>query len=239
MEHHKKTSNTWGFTARVGPLPSNDGLLPRKQESDEIRQQILKGLNVSIGGPPGTGKSTLMALAASDESIIQNFPDGVFWITVSPQTSALHRQLQLVHLILSNTASYAQFLEYGTIENSHYARSVLHSLLSSRKCLILFDGVDRFTFLDAIFHMKEIKPSQVVFTYSGFLQSVSHATLMDEQTKGDWQQFLISSSSRATALVAPIKTCQGSDRVEVGPENGESQHIVSPSSASRLTSLCE
>ena len=119
----------WNFTARSGSLPRADGfILPREQDCLKVLGLLMKDKCVAVGGPPGVGKTVLLALVTSRNKVKNKFTDGVYWLRVCPQTTAFQRQLQLIHLLISNTASYSQFTDYGFVENSHTDLQLIPSI---------------------------------------------------------------------------------------------------------------
>ncbi len=90
-------------------------------------------LPLLLEGPCGSGKSSLMAAIVRDEEVRQNFPDGIFWITLG-KDSILLDSLNFMIQTLSNSPN----LGFVDIDG---ATEYLKKLSTTQNCLLVLDDV--------------------------------------------------------------------------------------------------
>ena len=87
---------------------------------------------LGIEGRGGLGKSVLVAAVARDPRITENFPDGVFWITVGQAPNLLAILEQLLREFGAVSRSYADTAD---------ARQELLTAISDKRCLVILDDI--------------------------------------------------------------------------------------------------
>ncbi len=132
LKQHTKSATLY----HVPPLPpylkENDSLF------NEIKTRLLaRAVNkvkppVVIHAPSGTGKSVFAVLLAQDPKIQENFPDGIFWLTLGKDPDLLANQITLIHLLDEHTTNVFD-VEEGT--------NRLRELCATRACLFILDDV--------------------------------------------------------------------------------------------------
>ena len=92
----------------------------------------VQGQNVSIQGMGGIGKSVLAAALVRDQTVLQAYPDGIFWL-------ALGQTPNLVALQTSLAIDLGEANPHFTDEAA--GKDALGRLLQNRRCLIVLDDI--------------------------------------------------------------------------------------------------
>ncbi len=87
---------------------------------------------VLIEAPVGTGKSTIAAKLAREDDIRRIYTDGIFWVSLGPDSDVLGRQIELFHTLGGTTFGFID-PEEGT--------NRLRELCEGRACLLILDDV--------------------------------------------------------------------------------------------------
>ena len=121
--------------AQSAPLmapPVPDTLVHRTQESDKLAGLLIQSAGTSrvsrigIWGPPGSGKTSLVASVCRDPRIMAAFPGGILWLTPDRQWTR-----EAVQAWLRTSFGFGRSV--GT--------RALHNLLDTRKFLLVADDV--------------------------------------------------------------------------------------------------
>lgn len=81
-----------GVLQMAPPVP--ESWVERPAEVGRLKQQLLEGANtahvsrISVWGPAGTGKTTLLARVCRDPEIVRAFPDGILWLAADKPWTA-------------------------------------------------------------------------------------------------------------------------------------------------------
>lgn len=111
-------------------LPPN--FVQRWREFEALKKQVLGAQITAITGGGGFGKTTLAAALCHDPDVIENFDDGVLWVTLGPSPD----------LLAVATALYAALTDerpaFATVDD---AALKIGEILADRACLLVVDDV--------------------------------------------------------------------------------------------------
>ena len=80
----------------------------------------------------GIGKSTMAAALANDADVWEEFPDGIFWLTVGQKPNVSELRLQLAKWL---------GVEWDVLDAKKDPRRVVAESLTSRRLLLILDDV--------------------------------------------------------------------------------------------------
>ncbi len=112
-------------------------LLGRDELLADLRRQLLAGAppSIALHGLPGSGKTTLAAVLASDAAVRQRFPDGVLWAGLGQQPD-----------LGANLGLWAEILGVPWAEVVRHTRpeercQLVRSAIGARRMLLVLDDV--------------------------------------------------------------------------------------------------
>ncbi|MAT45193.1 MAG: hypothetical protein CL609_22930 [Anaerolineaceae bacterium] len=120
----------------VEDLPKD--YIPRKKISEQILECILTRNNskqtIGLIGPGGYGKTLLARAVCHDYRVVQEFVDGVFWITLG-QNPDLIKSIEKLKFLLSGNTGHIVDIETATFE--------LSRMLKNNRIFLVIDDVWR------------------------------------------------------------------------------------------------
>lgn len=125
------------------PVPSTRGAIPRPELLDAIVEALRADATsvalTGLEGAGGFGKTTLAALACTDERVRAHFPDGVLWKTLGQRIKITDAE------IVTAVNELTEYLtgQRPTYSDPQLAGSHLASVIGDRRCLLVLDDVWR------------------------------------------------------------------------------------------------
>jgi hypothetical protein len=137
VAHLRKGCDTPRVPFMVPDLPEN--FVERPDEFGRLKNLLLKpdrnepvAITTALSGAGGFGKTTLAAALCHDEDIIQNFDDGILWVTLG-QSPNVSNALVTVYAALTG--------ERPGFADEQDAAFELGQKLEDRTCLLVIDDV--------------------------------------------------------------------------------------------------
>jgi len=135
LGHLRKGCDRWHLPFMAPDLPER--FVPRPNEFGALKKLLLKGdapvaITTALTGAGGFGKTTLAAALCRDEEIIENFDDGILWVTLGRTPDVLRE------LITAYAAVTGERPAFAGVEDAAYQ---LRQKLEDRNCLLVVDDV--------------------------------------------------------------------------------------------------
>jgi len=113
-------------------LPPN--FVQRPREFEALKTKLLNRETAALAGGGGFGKTTLAAALCHDPDVIENFDDGVLWVTLGQKPDVLAGAITLYAALTNERPAFA------TIED---AENKIAEILEDRVCLLVIDDIWR------------------------------------------------------------------------------------------------
>jgi len=111
----------------------------RPKEFDELKRLLLQGdrkepvaITTALKGAGGFGKTTLAAALCHDADVIENFDDGILWVTLGQHPNVIYSAIQLYAGLTDERPSFV---------NEEDAAVKVAEKLGERTCLLVIDDV--------------------------------------------------------------------------------------------------
>lgn len=133
---HRAEPRNPAFSSIIPPLPSL--VIGREEALHEIKQRL--GISMAemrahtvIQGWPGVGKSTITALLAHDSEVMQQFPDGILWVSLGENPDLLGE--------INVWADALKLSEPGRVREIEDISAQIAAVLRDQRVLLIVDDV--------------------------------------------------------------------------------------------------
>jgi WD40 repeat protein len=137
LAHLRKGCSTPRVPFMAPALPPN--FVPRPAEYEKLKSLLLStdrakpvAITTALTGAGGFGKTTLAAALCHDEDIVENFDDGILWLTLGQTPDILNA------LLTAYAALTGQRPGFSGVEDAAFQ---LGQKLADRACLLVIDDV--------------------------------------------------------------------------------------------------
>jgi WD40 repeat protein len=137
VQHLRSPCNARRVPFMAPDLPET--FIHRPVQFDQLKSLLLSpdrnepvAITTALSGAGGFGKTTLAAALCHDEDIVQNFDDGILWVTLGQQANVLGAFLTLYSAFTGERPGFA---------SEEDAAFHLSNKLEDRSCLIVVDDV--------------------------------------------------------------------------------------------------
>ena len=128
--HLRRGCNTPRIPFMAPDLPAH--FVERPKEFGELKSLLLRGGTTVLRGAGGFGKTTLAAKLCHDDDVIENFDDGILWVTLGQHPNVISSAIELYAGLTSERPSFV---------NEEDAAVALAEKLGDRTCLLVIDDV--------------------------------------------------------------------------------------------------
>ena len=134
VAHLRKGCNTPRVPFMAPDLPPH--FVERPREFGELKSLLLRGepvaITTALKGAGGFGKTTLAAALCHDDDVIENFDDGILWVTLGQHPNVISSAIELYAGLTDERPSFV---------SEEDAAVALAEKLGDRTCLLVIDDV--------------------------------------------------------------------------------------------------
>ncbi|MBI3682201.1 MAG: TIR domain-containing protein [Acidobacteria bacterium] len=193
-----------GKTDRV-PFMADDlpkGFIQREREFSKLREQLLKGdrrrpttITTALTGAGGFGKTTLAAALCHDEEVINEFGDGILWVTLGEKPDV---RAGMATLYAALTGERPVFVSDRDAENA------LAEKLNEKNCLLVIDDVWQRHHLQPFLHGGN-ECARLITTRRAELAGEFTQIKVDEMTTEEAARMLAAVAEPAPSNLTPFR----------------------------------
>jgi WD40 repeat protein len=130
LAHLRRGCDTPRVPFMAPDLPPH--FVARPKEFGELKTLLLRGGTTALRGAGGFGKTTLAAALCHDDDVIENFDDGILWVTLGQRPNVVNSAIELYAGLTDERPSFI---------NEEDAAVKIAEKLGERTCLLVIDDV--------------------------------------------------------------------------------------------------